>query len=213
MSGKKPRSPGRGLMAAGLTLMAAALLLTGYNLWEEHRAEQSAVRVLAALEPITAEAGPVRDSGETDPRETEIPDYLLAPEMEMPTAAVEDRDYIGVLEIPALGVSLPVMSRWSYPDLKQAPCRYAGSAYQGDLIIAGHNYPSHFGGLKKLSPGDAVSFRDVDGNSFAYTVAELETLDPCAVEEMEAGDWDLTLFTCTVGGKARVTVRCTADNG
>ncbi len=28
------------------------------------------------------------------------------------------------------------------------------------------------------------------------------------VEEMITGDWDLTLFTCTLGGQTRVTVRC-----
>ena len=210
MSRNKPRFPGRGLMAAGLALMAAALLLTGYNLWEEHRAEQSAVRVLAALEPKAEAPAPAAEM--TDPGETEIPDYLLAPEMEMPTETVEERDYIGVLELPALGLSLPVLSQWSYPALKEAPCRYTGSAYQGDLIIAGHNYRSHFGGLKDLTPGDTVRFRDVDGNVFAYTVAEVEILDKYAVAEMQAGDWDLTLFTCTIGGAARVTVRCTADN-
>ena len=206
MSRNKPRFPGRGLMAAGLVLMAAALLLTGYNLWEEHRAEQSAVRVLAALEPKAEAPAPAAEM--TDPGETEIPDYLLAPEMEMPTETVEERDYIGVLELPALGLSLPVLSQWSYPALKEAPCRYTGSAYQGDLIIAGHNYRSHFGGLKDLTPGDTVRFRDVDGNVFAYTVAEVEALDKYAVAEMQAGDWDLTLFTCTIGGKTRVTVRC-----
>ena len=53
-----------------------------------------------------------------------------------------------------------------------------------------------------------VSFTDAVGNVFLYTVAELETLGKTDVEEMQAGDWDLTLFTCTYGGKNRVTVRC-----
>ncbi len=35
-----------------------------------------------------------------------------------------------------------------------------------------------------------------------------ETRTPAAMEEMESGDWDLTLFTCTIGGACRVTVRC-----
>ena len=34
------------------------------------------------------------------------------------------------------------------------------------------------------------------------------TLPETAVEEMRAGEWDLTLFTCTYDGRARVTVRC-----
>ncbi len=39
-------------------------------------------------------------------------------------------------------------------------------------------------------------------------VAEVETLAPTAVEEMKSKDWDLTLFSCTIDGGARVTVRC-----
>ena len=53
-----------------------------------------------------------------------------------------------------------------------------------------------------------MRFTDVEGNVLSYTVAETELLDGSDVEAMEAGDWDLTLFTCTVGGKTRVTVRC-----
>ena len=29
-----------------------------------------------------------------------------------------------------------------------------------------------------------------------------------AVEDMELGIWDLTLFTCTYGGRSRIAVRC-----
>ena len=136
------------------------------------------------------------------------PDYILNPEMDMPTQEVDGQSYIGVLELQPLGFSLPIISQWSYPGLRIAPCRYTGSAYQNDLVIAAHNYTSHFGRLKELSPGDAVTFIDVDGNVFRYQVAEVETLPPYSVAEMTSGDWDLTLFTCTIGGQSRVTVRC-----
>ena len=56
--------------------------------------------------------------------------------------------------------------------------------------------------------GDELSFTDADGNVFYYTVDEIETLSPFATEEMTSSGWDLTLFTCTVGGASRVTVRC-----
>jgi sortase A len=39
-------------------------------------------------------------------------------------------------------------------------------------------------------------------------VAEVETLEPTAVEEMTNSGYALTLFTCTYGGQSRVTVRC-----
>lgn len=191
---------GNGLIFTGLLLIAAALFLTGYNLFDQMRAQRSAAQAAAQLTeqlPQTSQA--------------DVPDYLLSPEMEMPVETIDGVDYVGVLRIPALALELPVISQWSYPLLKIAPCRYSGSAYQNNLVLCAHNYASHFGNLKSLHIGDAVTFTDMDGNLFSYQVAELETLPPQATEEMESGDWDLTLFTCTVGGQSRVTVRCTAE--
>ena len=51
-------------------------------------------------------------------------------------------------------------------------------------------------------------FTDIDGNIFRYAVVEKEVLKDTAIKEMTAGEWDLTLFTCTVGGASRMTVRC-----
>ena len=133
---------------------------------------------------------------------------MLNPDMPMPAVTVDGRQYIGVLTVPSLSLSLPVMSEWSYDNLKIAPCRYQGSAYKGDLIVAGHNYRKHFSPLKTLPIGAEIQFTDVDGNQFLYQVADLEVLDKMDVEEMETGDWDLTLFTCTYGGQTRFTVRC-----
>ena len=132
----------------------------------------------------------------------------------MPTVSFDGNDYIGRVDIPSLGLSLPVISEWSYPRLKIAPCRYTGSAYLDNLIIAAHNYSSYFGNLNRLNTGDTVTFTDVDGNQFTYAVSLIEDLPGTAIEEMQAGEWDLTLFTCTLGGRSRVTVRCerTADS-
>ena len=189
------------LIVTGLLLIAAALFLTGFNLYDEHRAERSVDHVLEQMKPRET---PVL-------REGEIPDYLLNPDMEMPVENIDGRDYIGTLEIPSLDLVLPVLGNWNYPNLRVAPCRYTGSAYQGNLIIAAHNYPSHFGNLKHLQEGEMVRFTDVDGNRFTYQVVVRETLEPTAIDEMQSeedGAWDLTLFTCTIGGQSRVTVRC-----
>ena len=199
----KRKKKGTWLMTGGLLLIAAALFLTCFNLWDERRATNSAGEALRELEAVRPE-----EAEATEPGEAEIPAYLLDPGREMPAVEVDGGRYIGVLEVPSLGLELPVMETWSYPNLRVAPCRYSGSAYQDDMIIAAHNYKTHFGQLKELRPGDEVRFTDTEGNVFRYAVAELETLGKYDVEEMAAGDWDLTLFTCTYGGQSRVTVRC-----
>ncbi len=194
------------LMMGGLLMVAAALALVCYNVWEEQHAEETSAAVLEEIltEIPTVEAPTIPD----DPEEAVIPYYIINPEMDMPVTEVKGQDYIGVLTIPTLGLELPVISEWSYPRLKIAPCRFEGSPYQNDLIIAAHNYKSHFGRLKDLRPGDGVTFTDMDGDVFSYTVAELETLGKGDLPELESGQWDLTLFTCTLGGRTRVVVRC-----
>ena len=200
------------LLLVALCLLAA-LGLTIWNLWTADRAQAAAAAAVQQLEPLIpapAQQEPAKttDAPAAEPEEPDIPDYLLNPGMAMPVIMVDGVAYIGVLEIPALELTLPVTGEWSYDRLKIALCRYAGSAYLDNLVIAGHNYRSHFASLPQLQPGDTVTFTDMDGNVFSYEVSSLETLSPYAVSDMTSGDWDLTLFTCTVGGQSRLAIRC-----
>ena len=174
---------GRRLMALGAVLILCALGLTAYNHWDDRRAQRQAARMqeeLKAAEP--AERG-------------------------ADTLTLDGAEWLGWLSIPSLELELPVQAEWSYPALKTSPCRYAGTPEAG-LVIAAHNYEQHFARLNLLTAGDAVEFTDVSGTAHRYTVMQVETLAPTAVEEMIGGDWNLTLFTCTYSGQARVTVRC-----
>ena len=185
----------------GLLLIAAALFLSAYNEMESHEARNSAQQVIAQM----CQTLPTETAAETEA--PAIPEYLLDADREMPVQTINGRDYIGVLTIPSLELELPVLSQWDYPALKVAPCRYSGSLYQDNLIICAHNYASHFGKLKNLRVGDTAIFTDMDENVVRFQLAAQETIQPEDLEAMEAGDWDLTLFTCTVGGQSRVTVR------
>ena len=208
MKGRRVRR-GTLLIAAGLVLVAAAGILAVWNVYDQQLAEKKAAAAAQMLEELQAEEQSQLEELMNLPEdETVYPDYVLNPDMDMPVKQVDGREYIGLLEIPVLGKTLPVISEWSYDNLRAAPCRYRGTAYKNNMILAAHNYASHFGDLKTLEPGDEIRFTDNDGNRFTYQVVLLETLQPQAVEEMESGGWDLTLFTCTVGGSYRVTVRC-----
>lgn len=190
-------------MAIGLVLLGAAFAITAYNILDEMRANAEAEKLAGHIEEIISEKS-------VD--ENAIPDYILNPQMDMPTVEIDGHRYIGVLEFSSMDISLPVMSEWSYPHLKISPCRYKGSAYLDNFIIAGHNYSRQFGVLKSMDVGDNIVFTDMDGNVFKYVVAQKEVLSQNSIEEMESGSWDITLFTCTFDGRSRVTIRCKKEN-
>ena len=72
------------------------------------------------------------------------------------TVQIDGMSYIGILEIPAVGISVPVLEKCSAYALKFAPCLYYGSFLQNDAIISGHNYRAHFKRLGECETGDAV---------------------------------------------------------
>ena len=151
----------------GLLLLAAALLLTVYNVWDSHRAgvaAQETVQSLKTMLPSPGETAP-EPTEETSAQETTAPTEEAAPleqtlppaplpEGEMPTVELNGYDYIGVLEVASLELSLPVMDQWDYERLKISPCRFAGNVYEDNLVICGHNYSQHFQPLKYV-PVDA----------------------------------------------------------
>ena len=125
-----------------------------------------------------------------------------------PVITVDGNTFCGKIIIKKLSLELPVYDQWNYTRLKSAPCRYTGNVNTNDIVIAAHNYKSHFGTLGKLMVDDEVEFMDACGKLHLYKVCELTTLDGTAVSDMQSGGWDFTLFTCTKSGEQRVTVRC-----
>ncbi len=122
----------------GLLLLLAALLLTAYNLRRDAAAGDAAELVLERLIPDLPRQESLSQSPTGEGKEEAfVPDYVLNPELPMPEREIDGQSYIGVLDIPALGLSLPIISTWSYPGLQIAPCRYSGSAYLENLVIAG----------------------------------------------------------------------------
>lgn len=196
-------------MLLGTALIFGALSLFLYNQHEAAEAEMVSMNLLPQLMEVIEDNAEATTESEpyVQPIGTPI-EYLDPSIFEMTEVEIDGYAYIGYLSIPKLELELPVMAGWSYPKLQISPCRYTGSVRGEDLVIMAHNYASHFGGLSKLSEGDSVIFTDMDGIVTAYEVVAQDVLAPHAVEEMTAGDFDLTLFTCTYGGKSRVTVYC-----
>lgn len=217
------RKTGTILVGVGIVLMLAGLCLFVRNRREDDlagkRAQEALAEVKKAIEMGAAFSGEMGDDtagaggnntilGRGNDMTPDGGNGIGGHAEDIQTVLVGDYEYAGYLRIPSLGLELPVMAQWSYPRLKIAPCIYHGSAAEGDLVIAAHNYARHFGGLSKLEQGAEVTYTDVEGCVWYYEVETTDVLAPEAVEEMTDAGYALTLFTCTYGGASRVTVRC-----
>lgn len=203
------RTAGVICMVLGGALLLGAAGLLSENRREESRAGEESAQVMVRLRQEMEQAA-LPEETRTEPEQSPEAEETPLPDpagREMPTLEIDGQTYNGYLELPTLGLSLPVMSEWSYPKLRIAPCRYWGSAYDDSLVILAHNYDRHFGRLQELATGDPVQFIDADGVIYQYTVEKQEILEKPDVEKMVDSGYDLTLFTCTYGGRHRVTVR------
>ena len=199
------RKIGNTLILLGLLLLLGAGSLTAYNIWDGIRAERASQHIIQEMDIGQALVEALDREPDDDP--------------EMPVIEVEGYYYIGILEIPSLQLTLPVMDRWDYTRLKISPCVYSGSYKTDDLVICAHNYARHFSPVKRIDIGADVYLITVDCRVYHYQVTNRETLQPGAVENMientnnttdgtVTNEWDLTLFTCNTGGQTRCAVRC-----
>lgn len=190
----------------GVACLLGAIGFAVFNRWEAESAAQTTQTLLADFQQVISKVPVDSPIGSILPGK----DFTEDVKAEMATVKVDGYDCFGILSIPVLELELPVLADWSYEKLKKAPCHYYGTCYEPNFVIAAHNYASHFGRLSQLQPGDMVIFTDVSGANYYYEVVLLETLPKEATKEMIASGFDLSLYTCTIGGGSRVTVRCRA---
>lgn len=169
-----------------------------HNIYEEQEAGRKSAHVLNDIKSIISEH-------EENNMQT-VNNYEKSEKMN--TININGYDYIGSIVIPSLNLELPVMSEFDYNRLKIAPCRYYGSVHTNDFIICAHAYKTHFRYITELKQKDKIIFTDVDGQNYVYEVLDIEFLRPDEVSRMIDNEFDLTLYTCTLDGNHRVTVRC-----
>lgn len=182
-------------MLFGVVLIACALGLLLYNNNENLRAQESSAELVKSIREEIAQKETTEAS--SDPFDEE-----------MTVKEIDGYGYIGYISVPALDIDLPVMSDWDYDRLKISPCRYYGSTKTDNLVIAAHNYDSHFGYLGEIEPGDTFFFTDMDGVVHSYKADSVELLLPTDVDKVKDSGSDLILYTCTYSRTKRIVVRC-----
>lgn len=197
----------------GAALLIAALSLVLYNMNENKKGGEAAESILNELKIALPETTlPTTTTTIENDLFAEYAKYdtTTTPVIEETTTYIGDYSYIGIISVPSLEIELPVMTEWSYPQLNISPCRYKGTVADGNIIIAAHNYYTHFGRLRELSGGEEIIFTDASGYPHYYEVSEITEINGRDIEAMDFGsadNWDLTLFTCTLSGQSRITVR------
>lgn len=182
-------------MIVGCLAIVAAVCLVGLNISSDYSSGKESAEILHQLERI------IENKTENSMYTENTKEESLKP------VSIGDNTYAGIISIPEISIELPVMSSWSYDNLDISPCLYYNNS--GKMVIAAHNYSSHFGKIKELISGSHIFFTDTENNVKVYEVVTTEILDSHDIPKMISGDdWDLTLFTCTLSGTQRVTVRC-----
>jgi sortase A len=205
-----------------LFVLSGALVCTAavyaFSLWREGvRAEENAQGILrvsgfAALHPAAGdEEGRYRP-----PQEPAADTNALGSLFD---SALQGYSVIARLDIPSIGISLPVLSEMTDEALKYSVCYYTGPnpGKEGNLVITGHNYASgaHFGNLDKVREGDTVSLTDPNGNTFVYMVYKTELVTPDDAQALSDTQYEreVTLLTCEENANRRLLVRCYAPDG
>ena len=196
------------LLLLGAALLCAALLLAAKNRREETSAGEAAAALLVQAEQTIAQHAAPPAAVPTPAPSSAVEETLSPSPSASPSAAPEGPAFLGVLSVPAVSLTVPVLAEWSYYHLTLAPCRDCGSVETGDLVIAAHNYDTHFGRLSRIAPGDSVYFTDMAGSTTEYAAASVEQRDPSDAEGVRGSGYPLVLYTCSWDCTARVTVFC-----
>ena len=197
----------------GNRLQSSAATAVQEFLAERNETEKLYPELLADLQAYNQRIYVERQSGLVDLEACE------APAADLTTYGIED-EIMGVLEIPAMELTMPVYLGASDAHLA------AGAAVLGNTsapiggdntnsVIAGHRGwkgADYFRHIDRLQVGDTVTLTNL-WETLTYTVADIQIIQPHEVDKIKIqSDRDLlTLLTChpyASGGKQRYVVYC-----
>ena len=183
------------------------------NFLEERKPEQQYPELMADLQVYNQRIYAEKQSGLVDLEACEVPAVDLA------AYGIED-EILGVLEIPAMDLTMPVYLGASDEHLAigAAVLGSTSAPIGGDntnCVIAGHRGwrgADYFRHIDRLAVGDTVTLTNL-WETLTYTVADIQIIQPHEVDKIkiQQGRDLLTLLTChpyASGGRQRYVVHC-----
>lgn len=110
----------------------------------------------------------------------------------MSVLSVDGIDFVGIIELPRYGSVLPICADWG--KTYQYPCLFSGSIYDGTMQIGATTQKGQYDFYRELSVGDTVSYIDVEGNRYTFTITSLCYEKHAVQSTLNQKEAALTLF-------------------
>ena len=211
--------------------MLVVIILTAsyvYSEYNQRKGESTSKDILASFASTNTDSTAVEDdtlvvslndSVEEVPTENQQePQILEEFSVVYKTNSGTEYKVDSILNIPSLGINYPVLSDSSDELLSISLNKFWGGEANsvGNYCIVGHNYDGKdifFGKLYRIQNGDIVELKDNTGNVLQYKVYNKFIVNPTDVactSQLTNGKKEMTLITCSDGGKTRLVVKCRA---
>lgn len=199
---------------AGICIVAGIALLAVPFFYKTHGKSETD-KLLKEFEQI------VEEGAYEEEIKQEEPEREQASGNEEDTALLLEENVIGIIEIEAIDIRLPIVEGTSARDIAYAIGHMSETALIGEVgncVLAGHNGSRNgvfFTNLNQLVAGDKVKLIDRNGEVHLYEVSDMFIVGPYDNEVKTQGEDEiLTLLTCAERGTKRYIVRCTpAEEG
>lgn len=126
----------------------------------------------------------------------------------MPILEINGADYVALIEIPSMGIALPVVDKWNSMDLADSPARFSGSVYDKSIVIGGVDHPKQFGFCDEIEHDAVIVITDMTGAQFFYTVSRVDRAKHAQTQWLQNEEYELTLFCRNTYSMEYVAVRC-----
>lgn len=125
------------------------------------------------------------------------------------TVNLSGYEVTGILQIPDLNRSWPIIAGGDPVATAKIPSIYGGNPASGDLLIADSADNQQFSELKDLPDGSKVVFTDISGREYRYQIATVETVPSSKVSAISRHRerWDAAIITPNFSGRGQIVTR------
>lgn len=125
------------------------------------------------------------------------------------TVNLSGYEVTGILQIPDLNRSWPIIASGDAAATARIPSIYGGNPASGDLVIADSAGNRQFASLKDLPDGSEVVFTDISGHEYRYQLATVETVPSGKLSAISRHRerWDAAIITPNFSGRSQIVTR------